>query len=61
VTVPSGKALAVPIAAGASYRVGGTSGVRISLSYQDAGALAGFTVSPPDRGSQPVTVFNQYG
>ena len=61
VTVLAGKALAVPVAAGASYRMGGTSTVRISVSYQDVGALAGFTVSPPDRSSQSVTVFNQYG
>ena len=61
VTVLAGKALAVPVAAGASYRLGGTSTVRISVSYQDVGALAGFTVSPPDRSSQSVTVFNQYG
>lgn len=61
VTVPAGLALAVPVAANASYRVGGTNTVRISVSYQDAGVLAGFTVSPPDRSSQSVTVFNQYG
>lgn len=61
VTILAGKALAVPVAANASYRVDGTSTVRISVSYQGVGALAGFTVSPPDRSSQSVTVFNQYG
>ncbi len=61
VTVPAGETLAVPVAKDASYRVGGFDALRLSVSYLGTGALAGFAVSPPDRGSQAVTVFNQYG
>lgn len=61
VTVPAGGALAVPVAGGVSYIVSGFQTVRIAVTYQGDGALAGFVVSPPDRGSQSVTVFNQYG
>ncbi|MCC6269960.1 MAG: hypothetical protein IT190_01640 [Microbacteriaceae bacterium] len=61
VIVSAGGAIAVPVAADVSYRVGGFDSVQISVSYQGEGALAGFVVSPPDRGSQPIKVFNQYG
>lgn len=61
VTVPAGESLAVPVAGDASYRVSGFETMRISVSYQDEGALASFVVSPPDRGSQAVTVFSQGG
>lgn len=61
VTVPAAGAVAVPVAGDMSYRIVGQDSVRISVSYQGDGALAGFVVSPPDRGSQAVTVFNQYG
>lgn len=61
VTVAPQMTLAVPVAADESYRLGGFDSVRVAVSYHGRGALAGFVVSPPDRGSQPITVFNQFG
>lgn len=61
VTIPAGEALAVPVAADASYRVTGFQAARLSVTYSGEGALASFVVSPPDRGSQAVTVFHRGG
>ncbi len=61
VTIPAGSALAVPVAGDTSYLIGGFDTVRMSVSYFGEGAIAGFAVSPPDRGSQPITVFSEFG
>jgi hypothetical protein len=61
VTIPASTAVAVPVVAGSSYLLGGFDALRASVSYQGDGQLAGFTVSPPQRVSQPVTVYTQYG
>lgn len=61
VKIDAGAAVAVPVTAGTSYTLSGLTAVRASVSYQGDGRLAGFVVSPPERASQPVTVFHQYG
>lgn len=61
VTVPAGQALAIPVGGDVSYLLSGFDSVRVSVSYQGKGALAAFVVSPPDRGSAPITVFSQFG
>jgi len=61
VTVAAGRATALPVAAGLSYTLGGFDSLRASVSYHDVGQLSGFVVSPPERASQPVTVFYRFG
>jgi hypothetical protein len=61
VTVTAGTALAVPVSGGTSFALGGFEAIRAAVSYRGDGELAGFVVSPPQRISQPVTVFSQYG
>ena len=57
VTVLAGAALAVPVVGGISYSLAGFETLRASVSYQDAGKLASFVLSPPEHGSQPVMVY----
>lgn len=61
VNLPPGLALAVPVTEETSYDIGGFGSLRIAVTYQGDAALAGFVVTPPDRSSSPVRVFNQYG
>lgn len=59
VVIPVGGVAAVPLPGGTSYTLSGFAAIRASVSYQGDGKLAAFVPSPPDRLSQPVTVFNQ--
>ncbi|MEO6941696.1 MAG: hypothetical protein ABI238_08205, partial [Terrimesophilobacter sp.] len=61
VTVKAGGASAIPVTGGISYTLKGFDSLRVSVSYQGNGRLAGFVVSPPVGLSHPVTVFNQFG
>lgn len=61
VTVPAGGAVAVPVTDGLSYTLAGFDTLRVGVSYQGDGRLAGFVVRPQERVSQPVTVYHQYG
>lgn len=61
VTVPAGGAIAIPVVGALSYALGDFETIRASVSYAGDGQLAGFVVSPPDRTSQPVTVFHHFG
>lgn len=60
VTVAAHEVLAVPVAGGVSYLLGGFESLRASVTYLGSGAIAGFVVSPPDRATEPVTVFSEY-
>ena len=61
VTVPAGRTVALPVVGALSYTLGGFASLRASVSYQGDGRLAGYVVSPPERLSQPVTVYYQFG
>lgn len=61
VTVAAGGAVAVPVIEGQSYTLAGFDSLRVSVSYQGDGRLAGFVVRPQERLAQPVTVYHQFG
>jgi hypothetical protein len=56
-SVPTGQAVAVPLAAGGDYTIEGASGVAASVDFSAAGALAAFTVSPGSELAAPLTVY----
>lgn len=61
VPIAAGRAVALPVVGALSYTLSGFTSLRASVSYQGDGRLAGFVVSPPERLSQPVTVYSQFG
>ncbi len=61
VTIAADRAVAIPVVGALSYTLRGFDSLRASVSYQEDGKLSGFVVSPPERVSQPVTVYHQFG
>ncbi|MCT9818743.1 DUF5719 family protein [Microbacterium sp. W1N] len=60
VAVPSGGAAQVAVAAGEAYVIGTTTpGIRASVTYAGAGALAGYPVAPSDAAAADVVVYVQ--
>ncbi|MHB1173095.1 MAG: DUF5719 family protein [Lacisediminihabitans sp.] len=57
VTIPAGKAVAMPVAASTTYTVTGFTTLMASVSYLGDGALAGFQVTPTGPRAQPITVY----
>ncbi len=61
VTVPAGGAVAVRVTDAQSYTLAGFDSLRVAVSYQGDGRLAGFVLHPQERLAQPVTVYHQFG
>lgn len=61
VTVEAGRAVVLPVVGDRTYTLSGFTSLRAAVSYQGDGRLAGFAVSPPERLSQPVTVYYRFG
>lgn len=57
VTIPAGGAVSVPVQADGSYELGGFGSLAVSVSYDDSGALASYTVSPTGPAAQPIDVY----
>lgn len=57
VAVPSGRAVAVPVAAGTGYAVTGFDALRMSVSYLGDGRLGAFAVSPAAPAASPIRVY----
>ncbi|MEO7122420.1 MAG: DUF5719 family protein [Lacisediminihabitans sp.] len=59
VTIPAEGAVVLPAQKLSSYAVSGFQSLAISVSYDGAGALASYTVSPAGPASQPIKVYRR--
>jgi hypothetical protein len=56
-TVGPGKAVAIPVVAGRSYRMTGFTGLYASVSGTDEGQITSYGISPLPRGQGPVRIY----
>ncbi|MDQ1563216.1 MAG: hypothetical protein QOI14_167 [Actinomycetota bacterium] len=57
VTVPAGAAVTSPVVAGATYSLGGYTGLYAAVSGVTDGGVTGYVVSPAEQGSTPIRVY----
>lgn len=57
VSVPAGKAVAVPLTARSTYTLDGVSGLRASVSLTADASSSSFALNPPGPLAQPITVY----
>ena len=57
ISIPAGHTANLAVRADGKYLISGFVALHAAVSYQGTGALAGFTVVPPESASGPITVF----